>query len=37
MTSETLSEYATYFDDGFFLIGAAILLIELLKGFFLAI
>ena len=34
MTPETLSEYATYFDDGFFLIGAAILLIELLKAFF---
>ncbi|MFN3213052.1 MAG: sterol desaturase family protein [Henriciella sp.] len=34
MTPETLSEYGTHFDDAFFLIGAVILLIELLKGFF---
>jgi hypothetical protein len=34
MTPETISQYGTYFDDALFLIGGAILAIELLKGFF---
>lgn len=34
MTPELIQQYATEFDDALFLIGAAILAIELLKGFF---
>ncbi|MEM9937495.1 MAG: sterol desaturase family protein [Pseudomonadota bacterium] len=34
MTPEALAEYGTYFDDALFLIGGAILAIELLKGLF---
>ncbi len=34
MTPETITEYGTYFDEVFFIIGIAILGIELLKGFF---
>lgn len=34
MTPDLIEQYGTYFDDAFFLIGVAILGIELLKGFF---
>lgn len=34
MTAETLAQYGTYFDDAFFLLGGAILAIELMKGWF---
>ena len=34
MIPETISQYGTYFHDALFLIGGAILAIELLKGFF---
>ena len=34
MTPDLITEYATYFDDAFFLIGGALLAIELLKGLF---
>ena len=34
MTPETITEYGTYFDEVFFLIGGALLAIELLKGLF---
>lgn len=34
MTAETLQQLGTAFDEGFFLIGAAILAIEILKGLF---
>ena len=34
MTAESLAQFGTNFDDAFFLIGAAILVIELLKGWF---
>ena len=32
MTPELIEQFGTNFDDAFFLIGAAILVIELLKG-----
>ncbi|MEM9842436.1 MAG: sterol desaturase family protein [Pseudomonadota bacterium] len=34
MTAETLNQYSVYFDEAFFLIGAAIFVIELLKAVF---
>ena len=34
MSPETITQYGTYFDDALFLIGGALLAIELLKGWF---